>query len=221
MYQNTPIFSDVSCVFPSGKISTIIGESGVGKTTLLKTIVGLIPLHHGSISIDQRDITTVNTQQRAELIGYVFQEFNLFRHLTALDNCIDPLRVHGFSYEEAHARAVHELTALGMMQYADKYPSALSGGQKQRIAIARALCLNPKILLLDEPTASLDPKNTQRLVTILRNLTQQGLTVILSSQDMPFVQHIADTIYLVSNGTIQAYDPRHHAQWFDNHITQK
>jgi ABC-type polar amino acid transport system ATPase subunit len=195
----------VSCSLIPGRITTFIGKSGAGKTTLLKSLIGLIPVKKGSITVNGKQINTLSFQQKSETIGYVFQEFNLFPHLSALHNCIDPLIVHGIPYDQAKQRAYALLQQLEMHYFIDKYPSELSGGQQQRVAIARALCLEPRVLLLDEPTASLDPLNTDLLVTILKNLAAQGLIIGLSSQDMNFVRKIFDRVYYMQSGEIAEF----------------
>jgi ABC-type polar amino acid transport system ATPase subunit len=196
------ILSDVSLSFVPGTITTIIGDSGAGKTTLLKSVVGLVPITAGTIMINGKSLQEFLPQQRAKEIGCVFQDFNLFPHMTVLENCIDPLRVHGIAYHDARTRALTVLKELGMATYQDRYPSQLSGGQQQRVAIARALCLNPRVLLLDEPTASLDPVNTDLLTGILKTLAQRGLTIVVSSQDMDFVRKIIDRAYFMQSGRI-------------------
>jgi ABC-type polar amino acid transport system ATPase subunit len=196
------ILRDLSLSFVPGTITTIIGDSGAGKTTLLKSVVGLVPITAGTIMINGKSLQEFLPQQRAKEIGCVFQDFNLFPHLTVLENCIDPLRVHGIAYHDARTQALTVLKELGMATYQDRYPSQLSGGQQQRVAIARALCLNPRVLLLDEPTASLDPVNTDLLIGILKTLAQRGLTVVVSSQDMDFVRKIIDRAYFMQAGTV-------------------
>lgn len=196
------ILKQISLKLKPGCISVFIGGSGAGKTTLLKAIAGLIPVTDGTITIDGQPLNELNPYERAEKIGYVFQEFNLFAHFTALENCIDPLMVHGASYQEATEQALQLLQNLGMEQYGDHYPGELSGGQQQRIAIARALSLRPKVILLDEPSASLDPANTDRLVTILKSLKDRGLIIGLSSQDMSFVRKVVDCVYYIEDGNV-------------------
>lgn len=200
--RNNLILKSLSCSLLPGRITAFIGQSGAGKTTLLKTIIGLISKTSGEITINHKDSTTLSGKQRSEAIGYVFQDFNLFGHLTVLQNCIDPLLVHGLSYDDAQQRASKTLQQLEMHHFLHKYPAELSGGQQQRVAIARALCLQPRVLLLDEPTASLDPLNTDILVIILKNLAAQGLTIGLSSQDMGFVSKVFDRVYYVQQGEI-------------------
>lgn len=201
-FDNQTILNNLSVSFEPGTITSIIGGSGAGKTTLMKSIAGLMPITSGSITVSGQLLNVLLPRQRAELVGYVFQDFNLFTHLTVLENCIDPLLVHGIAYNEARMRALQVLQELGMAQYQDRYPSQLSGGQQQRVAIVRALCLNPKVILLDEPTASLDPENTDLLVHILKLLVKRGLTVALSSQDMSFVNKVFDYVCLLQAGTI-------------------
>jgi polar amino acid transport system ATP-binding protein len=187
--QNQEILKAVSCELVPGRITAFIGKSGAGKTTLLKTMAGLVPITSGEII-------------KTERVGYVFQDFNLFPHLTVLQNCVDPLLVHGVDQAKALVLAQEILTQLEMQSFMQQYPSQLSGGQQQRVAIARALCLKPQILLLDEPTASLDPVNTDILVDILKKLAAQGLTIALSSQDMSFVRKIFDDVYYMQAGEI-------------------
>lgn len=200
--QGQIVLKSISCLLSPGRITTFIGKSGAGKTTLLKSLVGLVPKTEGSIIINRKDITTLSPKQRSEEIGFVFQDFNLFPHLTALQNCVDPLIVHGMAYNQAEHTAREILQQLEMQDFIDKYPAELSGGQQQRIAIARALCLKPCVLLLDEPTASLDPYTTDLLVELLKSLAQQGLTMVLSSQDMLFVRKIFDRVYFMQTGNI-------------------
>lgn len=183
------VLKSVSCELLSGRITAFVGRSGAGKTTLLKTLAGLVPIANGEIT-------------KLGQVGYVFQDFNLFPHLTVLQNCVDPLLVQGMDLAQAQILGQKILTQLEMQAYMNQYPAQLSGGQQQRVAIARALCLKPQILLLDEPTASLDPVNTDILVDILKKLAAQGLVVALSSQDMNFVRKIFDCVYYMQAGEI-------------------
>jgi ABC-type polar amino acid transport system ATPase subunit len=196
------LLNSISCKLKPGKIISFIGTSGAGKTTLLKTLAGLIPVTEGQVLINNRQLTELNNKERSEIIGFVFQDFNLFPNLTVLQNCVNPLMIHGKSYNEAQVKAMLKLKELNMQLHANKYPHELSGGQKQRVAIARALCLDPKIIVLDEPTASLDPFNTDTLVSILQSLSNKNLIVILSSQDMHFVNKVFDQVYLIDSGKI-------------------
>jgi polar amino acid transport system ATP-binding protein len=202
LFKGQTILNNISCTLLPGRITSFIGRSGTGKTTLLKSMIGLVKPETGTILLDESAISVYSTKERAEKIGYVFQEFNLFPHMTALENCVDPQIVHGVDRNSAIFRAQAILQEVGMSEHEHKYPSQLSGGQQQRVAIARALCLNPQILLLDEPTAALDPENTEILIKILQKLTKNGLTVGVSSQDMNFVKKIFDHVYLLDVGRI-------------------
>lgn len=196
------VLNTVSCSLEPGRITTFIGKSGVGKTTLLKSFVGLTPITEGHVIINNKQLSQLTPGQRSEAIGFVFQDFNLFPHLTVLQNCIDPLIVRGLPYNDAQSQSLAILQGLDMQEHFNKYPSELSGGQQQRVAIARALCLKPQVLLLDEPTASLDPVNSDILVTILKKLASSGLTIGISSQDMNFIRKIFDRIYFIETGKI-------------------
>ena len=200
--KNNILLDHVSCSLLPGRITSFIGKSGAGKTTLLKSLVGLIPIEFGEIIINEHRLNLLTGRRRSEEIGYVFQDFNVFLHMTVLQNCVDPLLVHGRRQSQARQQALIMLDRFGMKDYAHKYPEELSGGQEQRVAIARSLCLEPRVLLLDEPTASLDPLNTDILVVILQTLAQQGLTIGLSSQDMSFVRKVFDRVYFLESGRI-------------------
>lgn len=200
--QDAIVLEDISCCLQPGRITSFIGKSGAGKTTLLKSLAGLLPITSGQIRNNDKQLALLTCYQRAEEIGYVFQDFNLFPHMTVLENCVDPLLVHGMSLKNALQQAHIVLKNLAMQDFAHKYPSELSGGQKQRVAIARALGLRPRVLLLDEPTASLDPFNTELLITILQALAKDGLTIGVSSQDMSFVRKVFDHVYYLESGKI-------------------
>lgn len=200
--KNQLILDNISCSLQPGRITSFIGKSGAGKTTLLKALVGLVPVDQGEIVVNNQKVDAMSPRKRSEEIGYVFQDFNLFPHCTVLENCVDPLIVHGVPYDKAKERALAVLKDFDMHNFAHKYPSELSGGQQQRVAIARSLCLKPRVLLLDEPTASLDPFNTDILITILRSLVASGLIIGLSSQDMTFVRKIFDFVYYIEAGKI-------------------
>jgi len=204
-FDGNVVLKNICCTINPGRITSFIGPSGAGKTTLLQSIANLTPLEAGSVSLQSTNILTMDNCTRAQAIGYVFQDFNLFGHMTVLQNCIDPLTIQGITLADAQKAARDALAAMGMEEYLNKYPAQLSGGQKQRVAIARALVLKPRVLLLDEPTASLDPVNTDILVKILKNLAVQNFSIGLSSQDVSFVQKIADRIYYLEHGTIVEY----------------
>ena len=196
------ILENITLKALKGKITMLIGKSGAGKTTLLKCIANLIGTYAGEILLENKNPRVYTVQENATLVGFVFQEFNLFPTMTVLQNCIDPLLIRGIAKQQAKETALCYLEQLGMQELVDRYPSQLSGGQKQRVALARALVLEPKVLLFDEPTSALDPENTQGLAEILKNLAENGKTIIISSQDMSFVQLTADQICKMESGKI-------------------
>ena len=200
--NNTTILNDVSCTLLPGRITLFIGKSGAGKTTLLRTLAGIVYPTTGSVTMNALSINAYNAQQRAQNIGFVFQQFNLFMHMTVLQNCIDPLLIQGISKADAIDRALRILTQLNIAEKISVYPGELSGGQQQRVAIARALCLQPSVLLLDEPTASLDPENSLQLAHILREFANKGLTVAVSTQDLFFAKNIRDHVVYMQEGAV-------------------
>lgn len=203
------ILENVSLEFGRGAITCLLGPSGAGKTTLLRTIAQLHTNYHGIITVEGIDTKTLTPAQRSAMIGLVFQHFNLFPHLTVIQNCMQPMMVvQGVTQELAQQQAMTILANLNISHLASQYPAQLSGGQQQRVAIARALCLAPRVLLLDEPTSALDPSNGILLQKLLRKLAAQGLTIVVSSHDMNFVQGILDRGYLIEEGTISQDNAR-------------
>jgi len=202
--QNNKIIQglkSVSVTFFPGRITLLLGKSGAGKTTLLRCLAGLEKNFDGQITLDNQDTKQLTPKQRATKIGLVFQQLNLFPHMTVLANCALPLqKVLLLSREQAEQKACAVLAELGMETLAQCYPAQLSGGQQQRVALARALGLGPKILLLDEPTSALDPENSLILAQILKQLCTQGIAVVISCQDMTFAKMVLDRAYLLDGG---------------------
>lgn len=201
--NQSPILNDISVAFPAGRITVLLGKSGAGKTSLLRCIAGLEKPVQGNILVDGKDLALLKAPQRASLVGIVFQQFNLFPHLTVLRNCMQPLMINKKMFAaEAQTRAIHYLQLVEMEAFTHRYPSQLSGGQQQRVALARALCLEPRVLLLDEPTSALDPASTRTLQRLLLQLASQELSIVISSHDMEFVRSVLDRAYLIDQGTI-------------------
>lgn len=197
------ILKEVSFELRKGRIITFMGQSGAGKTTLLKCIANLHAHYEGVITYDGKDLRNFNSVERASTIGFVLQQFHLFPHLSVLRNCTYALvNAFGIAEAEAEERAVEILNILSMKPFIWSFPSQLSGGQQQRVAIARALVLQPKILLLDEPTSALDPESKKNLESLLLDLNSRGVTIALSSHDMPFIRKIMDYVYFMENGEL-------------------
>jgi ABC-type polar amino acid transport system ATPase subunit len=201
--HNKLVLKNISFECLASRVGVFIGQSGAGKTSLLRCIAGLENNFSGELSVYDKNISLLDTKTRAQTIGYVAQNYNLFPHLSALENCTLALLASlnmGAPIAEQEARNI--LSRVGMADYALSYPSQLSGGQKQRVAIARALCLRPKILLLDEPSSALDPANVEGLALLIKELAANNMSIVLSSQDMRFVNLIYDDIFLFNDGQI-------------------
>lgn len=201
--DSQPILKNVSFNLRRGRITTFMGHSGAGKTTLFKCVANLHSHYEGIISYEEKDIKQLNPEERSSNIGFVHQQFHLFPHFSVLENCIYAL-VKAMKIEkvEAEKRSCEILDLLGMTAFLRAFPSQLSGGQQQRVAIARALVLRPKILLLDEPTSALDPESKKSLEFLLLDLNNRGITLALSSHDMPFIRKTMDYVYFMEQGGI-------------------
>lgn len=188
-FQDKHLFTELSLTINAGSITCITGKSGIGKSTLLECIGQIRTNYDGMISFQDKNLKQLTQFQRASLLGFVFQQYNLFPHLTVLQNCIQPLMVvKKMDRKSAMDQATETLRLLGLQDYIETYPCKLSGGQQQRLAIARALVLQPRILCLDEPTSSLDKENTLLLVAKLKELSSQGITIICTSHDTFFIK---------------------------------
>jgi ABC-type polar amino acid transport system ATPase subunit len=192
-----------------GMIVALMGPSGSGKTTLLRAIAGLEPFDAGSIVVD--DVTLEGgakpeadaLRRLRRKVGFVFQFHHLFEHMSALDNvCLAPIHVHGIARPAAEARGRELLASLGVEHRAQALPRELSGGEAQRVAIARALAVDPPLLLMDEPTASLDPERRTELGTLLQGLQHQQRTLIVSTHDEDFARDFATRVLRLRNGRL-------------------
>ncbi|MFO8034312.1 MAG: amino acid ABC transporter ATP-binding protein [Candidatus Bipolaricaulota bacterium] len=204
-YGRTQVLRGVNLQAGSGEILALLGPSGCGKTTLLRCINRLEEPDHGQIRVEGREITASNAHldKIRSRIGLVYQQYHLFPHLTALGNCTLALRaVRRLSRGEADRRARAALDRLGLAGKAQARPYHLSGGQKQRVAIARALVLEPRLLMLDEPTAALDPELIQGLAEIVRKLAEDGIAVLLVTHEAAFFRQVAGHTLRLHQGVL-------------------
>ncbi|GAB6138180.1 amino acid ABC transporter ATP-binding protein [Halanaerobaculum tunisiense] len=195
-----------------GEVVVVIGPSGSGKSTFLRCLNRLEEPTAGEIKIDGEVINapTADINQIRQETGMVFQHFNLFPHKTSLGNIIlSPMKVKGLSEEEATEIAYDLLAEVGLQDKADTYPSQLSGGQKQRIAIARALAMQPKVMLFDEPTSALDPEMVGDVLEVMRDLAQEGMTMAVVTHEMGFAREVGDRVLFMDQGVIvEAAEPQ-------------
>jgi len=183
----------------------VCGPSGSGKSTLIRCINRLEEHQKGTIIVDGTEISedTKNIEQVRADVGMVFQQFNLFPHLSILDNCtLAPIWVKKMSKKDAEALATEHLEKVQIIDQAQKFPGQLSGGQQQRAAIARALCMEPKIMLFDEPTSALDPEMIKEVLDVMVNLAKQGMTMIVVTHEMGFAKEVADQMIFMDEGMI-------------------
>ncbi len=204
-YGKDEVLKGVSFELRRGETKVVIGPSGTGKSTLLRCINQLSVPDQGRVWLEDIEITHARTNinhMRAQ-IGFVFQDFNLFSHLTALRNVsLGLVKVKRMRKEEALARARQELARVGLVAKADAYPAELSGGQKQRVSIARALAMDPKLILFDEPTSALDPELIGEVLEVMTHLAESGMTMIVVSHEMGFARAVADRIIFMEGGGI-------------------
>lgn len=196
------VLDEISEEIQDGEVVVIIGPSGSGKSTFLRCLNGLEEVTSGSILVDGQDITQpdVNINQVRENLGMVFQHFNLFPHKTVLENLtLAPKLVKD---KDAKEKALRLLDRVGLLDKKDAYPASLSGGQKQRIAIVRALCMDPKVMLFDEPTSALDPEMVGEVLEVMKDLADQGMTMVLVTHEMGFAKEVGDRILFMDKGQI-------------------
>lgn len=200
------ILNDVSLDVHKGDVKVVIGPSGAGKSTFLQCLNYLLPPDSGDIWLEGKKVNARDTRELCALrqqVGMIFQDFNLFDHLTAEENVAIALRkVRGMSAAAARERAMDELARVGLARRALLYPAQLSGGQKQRVAMARALAMDPKVILLDEPTSALDPELVGEVLSVIRDLSKGGMTMIMATHQMDFARALAHEILFMERGVI-------------------
>ncbi|MBU3128076.1 amino acid ABC transporter ATP-binding protein [Clostridium tagluense] len=209
-FDKNEVLKNVSLSLQKGEVISIIGPSGSGKSTLLRCISGLEQMDSGLIEFNditiaaaKKKITNIKAIDAHKKIGMVFQNFNLFPHKTVLDNIIEaPIIVNNIDKKAAINIAKNLLTKVDLLDKINSYPCTLSGGQKQRIAIARALAMNPELILFDEPTSALDPKLTSEVLKVIRNLALEKISLVVVTHEMEFAREISDRIIFMENGEI-------------------
>ena len=205
---------DINAEVKKGEVVVVCGPSGSGKSTLIRTVNRLEEIQSGSLTVDGTDIQAASNRGSAlnrmrSRIGFVFQSFNLFPHLSVLDNiALSPIKVLGAKREDARTKALQLLTRVGLANKAQAYPAQLSGGQQQRVAIARALAMEPPAMLFDEPTSALDPEMVGEVLTVMRVLADEGMTMMCVTHEMGFARDVADRIWFMDAGRIlETADP--------------
>ena len=209
-FDDFHVLQDIDLTVRLGERVVVCGPSGSGKSTLIRCINRLEEHEAGRIVVDGIELDD-DTKHIAEIraeVGMVFQQFNLFPHLTVLQNCtLGPIKTRNMSPREAEALAMEYLEKVRIPEQAAKYPSQLSGGQQQRVAIARSLCMAPKIMLFDEPTSALDPEMIKEVLDVMIDLAESGMTMICVTHEMGFAKTVADTMIFMDGGQIVETGP--------------
>ena len=199
------VLNDINLEVTKGEVVVVCGPSGSGKSTLIRCINRLEPIQKGSLIINDMNVhdKKINmTTLRAE-IGFIFQSFNLYPHMTALENTtIAPMKVRKMSKKDAEELGRETLTRVGLGDRVNNYPAQLSGGQQQRVAIARGLCMRPKIMLFDEPTSALDPEMINEVLDVMRDLAHEGMTMMVVTHEMGFAREVASRVVFMDDGKI-------------------
>lgn len=204
-FEKNEVLKGINEHIEKGEVVVVIGPSGSGKSTFLRCLNLLEVPTSGEIIFEGKNITDkkVDINKIREKMGMVFQQFNLFPHKTVLDNLtIAPIKVKGVSKADAEKKAKELLDRVGLLNKADAYPSSLSGGQKQRIAIARALAMDPDVMLFDEPTSALDPEMVGEVLNVMKELAKEGMTMLVVTHEMGFAREVGDRILFMDKGNI-------------------
>lgn len=204
-FGDNEVLKGVSDHIKKGEVVVVIGPSGSGKSTFLRCLNLLEEPTKGEIIFEGQNITdkNININKIREKMGMVFQQFNLFPHKTVLENItIAPINVKSKSKAEAEEKAKELLKRVGLLDKATAYPASLSGGQKQRIAIARALAMEPEVMLFDEPTSALDPEMVGEVLSVMKSLAKEGMTMVVVTHEMGFAKEVGDRILFMDGGNI-------------------
>lgn len=199
------VLKDITTDIYEGEVVVVLGPSGCGKSTFLRCINRLEDITAGDMVVDgnHMDDKKININKARENVGMVFQHFNLFNNLNVIDNLtLAPVQVKKMKKDEAKELAMKMLGKVGLEDKAEAYPSMLSGGQKQRVAIARALCMNPDIMLFDEPTSALDPEMVGEVLNVMRELAEEGMTMVIVTHEIGFAREVANRVLFIYDGKI-------------------
>ena len=202
-FGKNEVLKGIDVQFNEGDVVCIIGPSGSGKSTFLRTLNLLETVTSGKVIVDGYELSdpSTNVDKARENIGMVFQHFNLFPHMTVLDNVtFAPIELGRESKEEAQKHGMELLEKVGLSDKAQAYPNSLSGGQKQRVAIARSLAMNPDIMLFDEPTSALDPEMVGDVLNVMKDLAEQGMTMLIVTHEMGFARKVANRVIFTDGG---------------------
>jgi general L-amino acid transport system ATP-binding protein len=216
-YGEFHVLRDVSLAVERGERVVVCGPSGSGKSTMIRCINRLEEHQRGRIAVDGIELTSdlKNIEAIRREVGMVFQQFNLFPHLTVLENCaLAPIWVRKTPKKEAEEQAMHFLERVRIPEQARKYPGQLSGGQQQRVAIARSLCMRPKVMLFDEPTSALDPEMIKEVLDVMIGLAEDGMTMVCVTHEMGFARTVADSVVFMDRGEVVEAAPP--AEFFAN-----
>ncbi|MHC6177380.1 amino acid ABC transporter ATP-binding protein [Glutamicibacter endophyticus] len=209
-YGPVQVLKGIDLNVKPGEVVCLIGPSGSGKSTLLRCVNLLEQPNGGTINVGGFEATDpdVDIDKMRRKVGMVFQQFNLFPHLTVLENCtVAQLKVLKRKKSDADAKALENLEKVGLGHLATRYPSELSGGQQQRVAIARALSMDPSLMLFDEPTSALDPETVGDVLSIMRNLAKDGMTMLVVTHEMAFARDVADRVFFMDGGVVVESGP--------------
>ncbi len=209
-FGDNEVLRDIDLTIDLHHVVCLIGASGSGKSTLLRCLNLLEPVDAGTIVIDGQTVTNgdVDVNALRRRIGIVFQSFNLFPHMTVMQNItLAPRKTRGLSKQEAEAKARELLDRIGLLEKADEFPDRLSGGQQQRVAIVRALAMDPKLMLLDEITSALDPQLVSDVLSLVGELAESGMTMVIATHEMSFAREVADKVCFLDSGAILEEGP--------------
>ncbi|MGB3311561.1 MAG: amino acid ABC transporter ATP-binding protein [Nodosilinea sp.] len=208
-YGSIEVLKGVSTTFTKGDVVSIIGPSGCGKSTFLRCLNRLEAINQGSLEVMGQNVSATKLPRQSlyhlrSQVSMVFQHFNLFPHLTVIENLmLAPRKVLKFPAGECHDLANHYLDKVGLTDRADAYPEQLSGGQKQRVAIARSLCMKPVAILFDEPTSALDPELVGEVLGVMRQLAEEGMTMVVVTHEMQFAREVSNRVLFFNDGVIE------------------